>query len=248
PSSRCTATSPSARHCGTSCSRDRSRQPVTAITPEDNRIALEGHDLIIVEVGHTDTDDASVLHVSDLNLVVAGDAIYNGVQYLSESGNGGREAWRKAIDTVEALRPRWIVAGHKNKALDDDGNRTIAETRQYLDDVDELLRTNTTGLDFFRAMLDRYPNRLNPGALWVAPRPFTPDTQEAGMAKLDGKIALITGGSSGIGLATANHFVAEGAYVFITGRREAELTVAIKDIGRNVTGVQGDVASLAMPG
>jgi NAD(P)-dependent dehydrogenase (short-subunit alcohol dehydrogenase family) len=65
------------------------------------------------------------------------------------------------------------------------------------------------------------------------------------MAKLDGKIALITGGSSGIGLATARRFVAEGAYVFITRRREAELAAAIKDIGRNVTGVQGDVASLA---
>jgi glyoxylase-like metal-dependent hydrolase (beta-lactamase superfamily II) len=141
--------------------------PAPGVTPDGNRFALEGHDLIIVEVGHSDTDEASVLHVPDLNLVVAGDAIYNGVhQYLSESGNGGREPWRKAIDTVEALRPRWIVAGHKNKALDDDGPRTIAETRQYLDDVDELLRTNTTALDFFRAMLDRYPNRLNPGALW----------------------------------------------------------------------------------
>lgn len=93
--------------------------------------------------------------------------IYNGVhQYLSESGNGGRDAWRKAIDTVETLRPRWIVTGHKNKDLDDAAARVIAETRQYLDDADELLRTHTTPLDFFRAMLDRYPNRLNPGALW----------------------------------------------------------------------------------
>lgn len=65
------------------------------------------------------------------------------------------------------------------------------------------------------------------------------------MAKLDGKVALITGGNSGIGLATAKRFVVEGAYVFITGRREAELAAAVKDIGRNVTGVQGDVASLA---
>ena len=64
------------------------------------------------------------------------------------------------------------------------------------------------------------------------------------MVKLDGKIALITGGTSGIGLATAKQFVAEGAYVFITGRREAELASAVRDIGRNVTGVQGDVASL----
>ena len=64
------------------------------------------------------------------------------------------------------------------------------------------------------------------------------------MGKLDGKIALITGGNSGIGLATAKEFVNEGAYVFITGRREAELARAVKEIERNVTGVQGDVANL----
>jgi NAD(P)-dependent dehydrogenase (short-subunit alcohol dehydrogenase family) len=62
------------------------------------------------------------------------------------------------------------------------------------------------------------------------------------MNKLEGKSALITGGNSGIGLATAKQFVNEGAYVFITGRREPELTDAVKQIGRNVTGVQGDVA------
>jgi NAD(P)-dependent dehydrogenase (short-subunit alcohol dehydrogenase family) len=65
------------------------------------------------------------------------------------------------------------------------------------------------------------------------------------MGKLDGKIALITGGNSGIGLATAKEFVSEGAYVFITGRREPELSAAVKEIARNVTAVQGDVANLA---
>ena len=64
------------------------------------------------------------------------------------------------------------------------------------------------------------------------------------MNKLEGKIALITGGNSGIGLATAKQFVNEGAYVFITGRREPELAAAVKEIGRNVTGVQGDVSNL----
>jgi NAD(P)-dependent dehydrogenase (short-subunit alcohol dehydrogenase family) len=64
------------------------------------------------------------------------------------------------------------------------------------------------------------------------------------MNKLEGKIALITGGSTGIGLATAKQFVNEGAYVFITGRRDAELAAAVKEIGRNVTGVRGDVSNL----
>ncbi len=67
------------------------------------------------------------------------------------------------------------------------------------------------------------------------------------MKKLEGKVAVITGGSSGIGLATAQRFVSEGAYVFITGRRQSELDAAIKQIDKNnnnVTGVQGDVSNL----
>jgi len=69
--------------------------------------------------------------------------------------------------------------------------------------------------------------------------------EEKPMGKLEGKIALVTGGNSGIGLATAKAFVNEGAYVFITGRRETELAAAVKEIGRNIIGVQGDVSNLA---
>src|SRR5438034_2644722 len=63
------------------------------------------------------------------------------------------------------------------------------------------------------------------------------------MGKLEGKVALITGGSSGIGLATAQEFVSEGAYVFITGRRERELAVAVKEIGTNISGIRADVSN-----
>ena len=65
------------------------------------------------------------------------------------------------------------------------------------------------------------------------------------MGKLDGKVAVITGGNSGIGLATAKRFAAEGAKVVVTGRRQAELDAAVKDIGGNAVGVRGDVANLA---
>ena len=134
-----------------------------------NRFILEDHDLILVDVGHADTDDSSVLHVPDLGLVVAGDAIYNGVhQYLGESGNGGRDAWRAATGTVKALGPRRVVASHKNKELDDDATRVIAQTRRYLDDADAELATNPTAAGFFHAMLGRYPERrLGATTLWA---------------------------------------------------------------------------------
>jgi NAD(P)-dependent dehydrogenase (short-subunit alcohol dehydrogenase family) len=65
------------------------------------------------------------------------------------------------------------------------------------------------------------------------------------LTKLEGKVAVITGGSSGIGLATARRFASEGAYVYITGRRQSELDAAVRQIGKNVTAVQGDVSNLA---
>jgi glyoxylase-like metal-dependent hydrolase (beta-lactamase superfamily II) len=143
--------------------------PVTAVTVPDNRFTLEGHDLVIVEVGDTDSADTTVLHIPDLELVVAGDVIYNGVHmYLAQSVIvGGFGPWRAAIDKVEALEPRHIVAGHQNKQLDDDAKRTIAATRQYLDDAEELLQAKTTAVDFFNAEIERYPNHLGRTVLWA---------------------------------------------------------------------------------
>jgi len=69
-------------------------------------------------------------------------------------------------------------------------------------------------------------------------------TNEKQLGKLVGKVALITDGNSGIGLATAKRFVNKGAYVFITGRRKSELDAAAEEMGKNVTAVQGDVANL----
>jgi glyoxylase-like metal-dependent hydrolase (beta-lactamase superfamily II) len=146
--------------------------PVTAVTVPANRFTLEGHELTMVEVGHADTDDNSVLHVADLGLVVAGDVIYNGAHlYLGESaGTGGFGSWRAAIGKVEALSPRHIVAGHQNRRLDDDAGRTIGETRRYLDDADDLLGTENTAAGFFSAMTGRYPDHLARTVLWAGAR------------------------------------------------------------------------------
>ena len=97
----------SGRCSGTSCTGVIPPSPVTAVTVPGDRFTLEGHDLVIVDVGHTDTDDTSVLHVPDLQLLVAGDAIYNGIHmYLAQSAVGGFGPWRDAIGKVEALGPQ----------------------------------------------------------------------------------------------------------------------------------------------
>jgi hypothetical protein len=139
---------------------------VVATTPPDNGFALEGNELRIVEVGHTDTDRTTVLHVPLIGLVVAGDAVYNGVhQYLAESGNGGIRKWIQALEIIAALEPHKVVASHKNPALDDNPE-AVGETRKYLEDVERLSRSSQTALEFFNAMLEAYPDRLNPTALW----------------------------------------------------------------------------------
>jgi glyoxylase-like metal-dependent hydrolase (beta-lactamase superfamily II) len=128
--------------------------------------SLEGEALIGVDLGHTDTDDTTVLSVPSLGLVVAGDVIYNNVhQYLREAAGDGIERWLRAIAEVEGLDPTSVVAGHKDASRTDDP-RIIEDTRQYLLDARDLLGRSASALDFFEQMLRRHPGRLNPGALW----------------------------------------------------------------------------------
>jgi glyoxylase-like metal-dependent hydrolase (beta-lactamase superfamily II) len=129
---------------------------------------LEGHPLVTVDVGHTDTDDTTVLHLPDLGLVVAGDAAYNDVhQYLAESDSRGRQDWLAALDTIEALDPRAVVAGHKRYGHDDNPG-IIEQTRRYIRDFDRLDRETATAEDLYWQMLAIYPQRVNPGALWLS--------------------------------------------------------------------------------
>jgi glyoxylase-like metal-dependent hydrolase (beta-lactamase superfamily II) len=140
---------------------------VYQLVPADG-FELEGRRLIPIEVGHTDTDDTTVLHVPSIGLVVAGDVVYNGVhQYLLESAHGGIKAWLQALNTVADLQPRAVVAGHKNKDLTDDP-KTINETRDYLLDAQRLLAGKPSPDDFFNHMIRLYPDRLNVGPVWYS--------------------------------------------------------------------------------
>jgi glyoxylase-like metal-dependent hydrolase (beta-lactamase superfamily II) len=135
-----------------------------------HKIELEGHDLVAVGVGHTDTDETTCLYVPAIGLVVAGDAAYNDVHlYLTESSAQGRRDWITALDTIESLRPRSVIAGHKRADRDDDP-RIIEETRQYIRDFDRLAETTSTARELYDQMLALYPDRVNPGALWGAAR------------------------------------------------------------------------------
>jgi glyoxylase-like metal-dependent hydrolase (beta-lactamase superfamily II) len=140
----------------------------------ENVIDLEGHDLVVVPLGHTDTDNPTCLRVPSIGLVVAGDAAYNGVhQYLAESNPRTRREWIAALDTIEALNPSAVVAGHKRSG-NDDSPRIIEETRQYIRDFDRLAKTTTTVRELYDKMLKLYPDRVNPGALWLSARGVKP--------------------------------------------------------------------------
>jgi glyoxylase-like metal-dependent hydrolase (beta-lactamase superfamily II) len=135
-----------------------------------NVIELEGHELVAVSLGHTDTDNTTCLHVPSIGLVVAGDAAYNGVHlYLAESNPQTRREWIAALDTIEALRPRAVIAGHKRPG-NDDSPKIIEETRQYIHDFDRVAGTTTTARELFDKILELYPDRVNPGALWLSAR------------------------------------------------------------------------------
>jgi glyoxylase-like metal-dependent hydrolase (beta-lactamase superfamily II) len=129
----------------------------------ENVFDLEGHDLVVVPLGHTDTDNPTCLHVPSIGLVVAGDAAYNGVHlYLAESNPQKRREWISALNTIESLNPRAVIAGHKRPG-NDDSPKIIEETRQYIRDFDRLAETTTTARELYDKMLEIYPDRVNPG-------------------------------------------------------------------------------------
>ena len=132
----------------------------------DNELELEGHKLIAVNTGRTDTAQSTCLHVPSVGLLVGGDVVYNGIHpYLAETTTESRREWIAALDRLEALNPRAVIAGHKIPENRDEP-RIIAETRQYLRDFNRLDEANATVRELYDAMLELYPDRANPGSLW----------------------------------------------------------------------------------
>ena len=144
-----------------------SSQLVIAEELTGNVISLEGHDLVSVPLGFTDSASTTCLHVPSIGLIVAGDAAYNGDHlHLSESPDQQkRQEWIAALDTMESLQPRAVVAGHK-RVGNDDSPRIIGETREYIRDFERLVVQTTTARELYDEMLRLYPDWINRGALW----------------------------------------------------------------------------------
>jgi glyoxylase-like metal-dependent hydrolase (beta-lactamase superfamily II) len=151
--------------------------PILAEPVPDSGFTIDGHPLIAVQAGHSDTDDSTVLHAPSIGLVAAGDVVYNNVhQYLAETPDGGLDGWHRALDIVESLHPVNVVAGHKDQTRDDAPDN-IGETRSYLDDAADLLATQPTRSEFFSRILQRYPGRINPYTVWLSASRLLKDQQ-----------------------------------------------------------------------
>ena len=149
-----------------------SGQHVTAEPLTDGLIELEGEQLHAIELGHTDTDGTSALHVPSTGLVVAGDAVYGEVHlYLVEAKGSGRQQWLGALDAIERLRPSAVVAGHKRDG-DADGPEYIGRTRRYIEDFTAAAEKASSFTDLYEAMIALYPDRVNRAVPWHSAKAF----------------------------------------------------------------------------
>src|SRR5215467_12260414 len=135
---------------------------------EGNAIDLEGNELRVVELGHSDTQDSTCLYVPSIGLAVAGDAVFNGTHpWLAGCPTPQqRNEWISALNKIESLNPRVVIAGHKRPGTDDNP-RIIEETRQYIRDFDRLAESTDTATELYDQMLKIYPNGSNPHILWL---------------------------------------------------------------------------------
>ncbi|HLJ13380.1 MAG TPA: MBL fold metallo-hydrolase [Bryobacteraceae bacterium] len=134
---------------------------VAAEPYENDTFTLEGHEIRIIEQGRTDGPNTTSLHVPSIDLVVAGDVVYNQCHmYVGDTTPESRNNWVAALDRLAALKPTIVVAGHKKPGAPD-SPLAIQDTKRYLLDFDRLQRTTTSGEELFNQMTELYPH-------WVA--------------------------------------------------------------------------------
>jgi glyoxylase-like metal-dependent hydrolase (beta-lactamase superfamily II) len=138
--------------------------PTKLVAPrpyEHDTFTLEGHELRIIEQGHTDSADTTSLYVPSIGLIVAGDVVYNQCRiYVGDTTPESRKNWIAALDRLAALNPATVVAGHKKPGAPDSPS-TIQDTKRYLQDFDRLQKTARSDQQLFDQMTKLYPQ-------WVA--------------------------------------------------------------------------------
>jgi glyoxylase-like metal-dependent hydrolase (beta-lactamase superfamily II) len=141
---------------------------------EGDTFYLEGEELKVIQLGHTDTSSTTALYIPSIALIISGDGVYNGTHlYLAECDENARNEWLQALDKIEALHPEAVVAGH-GVLHPDSSPRHIEETRRYILDFNASLKTSSSYLELYERMLSLYPDRVNPGSLWAAAKAAKP--------------------------------------------------------------------------
>ena len=143
-------------------------EPVVPAEMAGDRLIVEGHELRVLEAGHTDTSATTVLWCPSVGLLVAGDVVYNDTHmYLGETTTASRQEWIATLTRLKELDPRYVVAGHRQPGgTDTPGN--IDDSIQYLIDFDDAAAHTSTPIELYQAVLGKYPRRANPGSLWGA--------------------------------------------------------------------------------
>ena len=151
--------------------------PSQVVVPEvleEDTFYLEGEELKVVELGHTDTAHSTGLYVPSIGLVISGDAVYNNPHlYLAECDEEAANEWLRALDKIESLHSKAVVAGH-GVPDPDSSPRHIEETRRYLHDFIASLASTATAIELYETMLSLHPDRVNPGSLWAAAKASKP--------------------------------------------------------------------------
>ena len=141
---------------------------------EGDTFYLEGEELKVVQLGHTDTSHTTALYVPSIGLAIAGDCVYNNTHlYLAECDAAARNEWLRALAKIESLNPKAVIAGH-GVLHPDNSPRHIEETRRYLRDFVASVASTSTARELYETMLSLHPDCVNPGSLWAAAKASKP--------------------------------------------------------------------------
>jgi glyoxylase-like metal-dependent hydrolase (beta-lactamase superfamily II) len=144
-------------------------KPAVPVALDSPELKVEGHTLHVLKLGQSDVQDSTAVHIPELETLLSGDVIYNGIHcWTYQSTPADRTAWIETVNEVEKLGVKTIIAGHSDpNAPDNDAARMIDATRQYLLDFNEVVASSSAGDEVVSKMTAKYPQLGNPYTLWL---------------------------------------------------------------------------------